>query len=59
MSDGGKGSAPRKQRDDEAYSRNWETIFGKKRCGQTETSQTDSAKATSPKPAVGTKETKL
>ena len=28
MSDGGKGSAPRKQRDDEAYSRNWENIFG-------------------------------
>jgi len=34
MSDGGKGSAPRKQRDDEAYSRNWENIFGKKQSGK-------------------------
>lgn len=31
MSDGGKGSAPRKQRDDDAYGRNYEAIFGKKR----------------------------
>lgn len=30
MSDGGKGSAPRKQRDDEAYAKHWEQIFGKK-----------------------------
>lgn len=30
MSDGGKGSAPRKQRDDEAFKRNWQTIFRKK-----------------------------
>ena len=30
MSDGGKGSAPRKQQDYEAYSKNWDTIFGKK-----------------------------
>src|SRR5574343_422860 len=28
MSDGGKGSAPRKQRDDDAYGRNYEAIFG-------------------------------
>lgn len=31
MSDGGKGSAPRKQRDDDAFRQNWETIFGKKK----------------------------
>ena len=30
MSDGGKGSAPRKQQDHEAYTKNWEQIFGKK-----------------------------
>jgi hypothetical protein len=30
MSDGGKGSAPRKQQDHEAYAKNWELIFGKK-----------------------------
>jgi hypothetical protein len=30
MSDGGKGSAPRKQQDHEAYSKNWDAIFGKK-----------------------------
>lgn len=28
--DGGKGSAPREQRNDKAYSENWEKIFGKK-----------------------------
>lgn len=28
MSDGGKGSAPRKKRDDEAYSKGWDAIFG-------------------------------
>ena len=31
MSDGGKGSAPRKQQDQEAYKRNYEQIFGKKK----------------------------
>ena len=31
MSDGGKGSAPRKQQDAEAYSKNWDAIFGSKR----------------------------
>jgi hypothetical protein len=30
MSDGGKGSAPRKQQDHDAYSKNWDAIFGKK-----------------------------
>ena len=30
MSDGGKGSAPRKNQDHEAYSANWDRIFGKK-----------------------------
>ena len=30
MSDGGKGSAPRKQQNQEAYSKNWDAIFGKK-----------------------------
>ena len=30
MSDGGKGSAPRKQQDQEAYAKNWDAIFGKK-----------------------------
>jgi hypothetical protein len=30
MSDGGKGSAPRKQQDQDAYSKNWDAIFGKK-----------------------------
>ena len=29
MSDGGKGSAPRKNRDDEAYSKGWDAIFGR------------------------------
>lgn len=29
MSDGGKGSAPRKQQDQDAYGRNWELIFGR------------------------------
>ena len=28
MSDGGKGSAPRKQQDHEAYSSNYDVIFG-------------------------------
>jgi hypothetical protein len=42
MSDGGKGSAPRKQRDDEAYMKNWENIFRKGNHGKAETSQTDS-----------------
>lgn len=31
MSDGGKGSAPRKQQDQDAYSKNWDAIFGKKK----------------------------
>lgn len=31
MSDGGKGSAPRKQRDDDAFREAWERIFGDKR----------------------------
>ncbi len=31
MSDGGKGSAPRKQQDQEAYSKGWDAIFGKKK----------------------------
>lgn len=31
MSDGGKGSAPRKQQDQEAYAANYEAIFGKKK----------------------------
>jgi hypothetical protein len=30
MSDGGKGSAPRKQQDQGAYAKNWDTIFSKK-----------------------------
>jgi hypothetical protein len=30
MSDGGKGSAPRKQQDQDAYAKNWDAIFGKK-----------------------------
>lgn len=28
MSDGGKGSAPRKTQDQEAYSKGWDAIFG-------------------------------
>lgn len=31
MSDGGKGSAPRKQQDQKAYADNWEAIFGRKK----------------------------
>lgn len=31
MSDGGKGSSPRKQQDQEAYANNYEAIFGKKK----------------------------
>lgn len=30
MSDGGKGSAPRKQQDHDAYSKGWDAIFGRK-----------------------------
>jgi len=30
MSDGGKGSSPRKQQDHDAYTANWERVFGKK-----------------------------
>lgn len=30
MGDGGKGSAPRKQRDDAAFAANWDKIFGSK-----------------------------
>ena len=30
-SEAGKGSSPRKQRDDDAYKKNWEAIFGKKK----------------------------
>ena len=29
MSDGGKGSAPRKAQDQAAYAANWDTIFGR------------------------------
>ena len=29
MSDGGKGSSPRKQQDQESYAKNWDAIFGK------------------------------
>ena len=29
MSDGGKGSAPRKQQDQDAYSKGWDAIFGR------------------------------
>ena len=28
MSDGGKGSSPRKQQDQESYAKNWDAIFG-------------------------------
>lgn len=31
MTDGGKGSAPRQQRDDDAFRKNWDLIFGKKK----------------------------
>ena len=31
MSDGGKGSAPRKQQDKEAYDDGWDRIFGSKK----------------------------
>lgn len=31
VQDGGKGSSPRKQRDDESYRSNWDKIFGKKK----------------------------
>jgi hypothetical protein len=31
MSDGGKGSSPRKQQDQEAYANNYEAIFGSKK----------------------------
>lgn len=31
MSDGGKGSAPRKERQDDKFRENWEKIFGKKK----------------------------
>lgn len=31
MSDGGKGSAPRKQQDQKAYAAGWDAIFGKKK----------------------------
>lgn len=31
MSDGGKGSAPRKNQDHEKYAKNWDQIFGKKK----------------------------
>jgi hypothetical protein len=30
QSEAGKGSAPRKKQDHEAYSRGWDAIFGKK-----------------------------
>lgn len=36
MSDGGKGSAPRKQRDDDAFRSNWDKIFGQKKKEQDE-----------------------
>ena len=31
MSDGGKGSAPRKTQDQDAYSKGWDAIFGSKK----------------------------
>ena len=31
QSEAGKGSAPRKQQDQDAYRQNWEAIFGKKK----------------------------
>ncbi len=31
MSDGGKGSAPRKEQDQQKYSEGWDRIFGKKK----------------------------
>ena len=36
MSDGGKGSAPRKQRDDDAFRSNWDKIFGQKKKDESE-----------------------
>ena len=36
MSDGGKGSSPRKQQDQEAYDKNYEAIFGSKKKKKTE-----------------------
>ncbi len=30
MGDGGKGCAPRKQQDQDAYAKNWDAIFNKK-----------------------------
>ena len=43
MSDGGKGSAPRKQQDQEAYRKNYDAIFGKKK---KETDESESDKQT-------------
>ena len=36
MSDGGKGSAPRKQQDRDAYSKGWDAIFGKDKRNKTD-----------------------
>jgi hypothetical protein len=47
-SEAGKGSAPRKQQDHDAYARGWDAIFRRNR-GQTETPETNPAKDTSHK----------
>lgn len=38
---GGKGHAPRQQRDDEAFRRNWQLIFGDKRNQEVKTFDPD------------------
>lgn len=45
MSDGGKGSAPRKQQDQEAYASGWDRIFGKKENGQNTPLQNEMGKS--------------
>lgn len=53
MSDGGKGSAPRKQQDQRAYEDGWSRIFGGKR-EKNQASEADSAKTeTHPTPTAG------
>jgi hypothetical protein len=56
QAEAGKGSAPRKQRDDEAYSKGWDAIFRRNR-GQTETPKANSTESSVSKEASSSKET--
>jgi hypothetical protein len=57
QAEAGKGSAPRKQQDHDAYARGWDAIFRRNR-GETKTSEAYPAENPSRPEATQTKETR-